>query len=129
MKTNSTKNRSSKAQANHGHQSTDQVTTIQDNRPIAAVQRRLANVIQRVTKDDWLRRAKALHKTCHLQQKADNGGGRLSGAETASLNQLQHDIGSHHGRRRVTYNEARESLDQMFDWVKGGTKDSKFSSN
>jgi hypothetical protein len=75
-----------------------------------------------MTKDEWLRQAKKLHKEAVLEQRNNNGSGRCSGKEATSLNELQHAIGSHHGVSRVTYNELRASLDEMFDGVKSGNK-------
>ena len=79
--------------------------------------------IQLMAKEAWLRRAKVLHKTCVIKQSEKNGSKKCTTAEATTLNQLQHAIGSHHGISQVTYNEMRASLDQMFDWVKGGQKD------
>ena len=42
--------------------------------------------------------------------------------EATSMNALQPAIGSHHGIQQTTYDELRRSLDEMFDWVKGGLK-------
>ncbi len=104
-----------------------------DNRPqanekvIRQFMHRGAAIIQMMAKDDWLAKAKKLHQACCQQQAGKNGGGRLNGSEAEMLNQLQHAIGSHHGVKRVTYNEARESLDTMFDMVKGGLKDDQLS--
>ena len=75
-----------------------------------------------MTKDEWLSKAKKLHKEAVSQQRAKNGSGRSSMKEATSMNALQHAIGSHHSIEQVTYDELRRSLDEMFDWVKGGHK-------
>lgn len=46
----------------------------------------------------------------------------MTDAENKILNKLQHAIDSDHGIHQVTYNEARTSLDEMFDMVKSGRK-------
>ena len=74
-------------------------------------------------KDVWLAKAKKLHQEAANQQKAKNGSTKCTDAEAKTLNELQHAIGSKHGIHKVTYNEVRESLDEMFTWVKGGQKD------
>lgn len=75
-----------------------------------------------MTKDEWLRKAKALHKTAVIEQRNRNGSSKCSRAEATSMNELQHAIGSHHGIHTVTYNELRSSLDDMLTWVKNGDK-------
>jgi len=75
-----------------------------------------------MTKDDWMRKAKALHKAAVVEQRNRNGSSKCSRSEAADLNELQHAIGSHHGIHLVTYNELRNSLDEMFTWVKSGSK-------
>lgn len=71
---------------------------------------------------EWLNKAKRIHKECADTQKLGNGSKKITMSEAHTLNDLQHAIGSHHGIRLITYNEARESLDEMFDMVKSGRK-------
>jgi len=71
---------------------------------------------------EWISKASKLHKACVIEQDIGNGSKRLTTSQATSLNVLQHAINSHHGRSKVTYNEARASLDEMFTLVKGGLK-------
>ena len=75
-----------------------------------------------MTKDEWLRKAKKLHKAAVVEQRNSNGSSKCSMKEATDMNELQHAIGSHHAPKQVTYNELRISLDEMFDWVKSGSK-------
>jgi|GEM_PF-674965 len=75
-----------------------------------------------MTVSQWLSKASKLHSTCVDQQKEGNGSKKITASEAATLNELQHAIGSNHGIRQVTYNEARVSLDEMFVMVKAGQK-------
>ena len=74
-------------------------------------------------KDAWLTKAKKLHQEAVGQQKAKNGSTKCTDSEAKTMNELQHAIGSKHGIHKVTYNELRKSLDEMFVWVKAGQKD------
>ena len=74
-------------------------------------------------KDLWLSKAKALHKTCVENIAAKKGSIKCTNPEAKAMNELQKAIGSDHAIKEVTYKELRESLDEMFDWVKGGKKD------
>lgn len=74
-------------------------------------------------KDLWLTKAKTLHKTCVDQINTKNGSTKGTMSEAKSMNELQSAIGSKHAIKQVTYKEMRESLDEMFDMVKGGKKD------
>ena len=76
---------------------------------------------------EWLQKAKKLHKECCLEQSIGNGSKKTTDFEATVLNKLQHAIGSRHGIHTVTYNEARKSLDEMFDMVKSGGKKPLFS--
>jgi hypothetical protein len=80
-----------------------------------------------MTKSAWLEKAKKLHKTASDQQKSKNGSTKCTTSEAKTENELQKAIGSNHAIKQVTYNELRESLDTMFDLVKGGHKDDLFS--
>lgn len=71
---------------------------------------------------EWIAKASKLHKTCVDKQQEGNGGKKITMSEATTLNELQHAIGSDHGIRQVTYNEARASLDEMFVMVKAGQK-------
>lgn len=75
-----------------------------------------------MTESNWLRQAGSLHTACLNEIGNKNGNGRLSGIQSKSLNQLQHAIGSHHGKSSPTYQEAYNSLNKMFDLVKAGNK-------
>lgn len=75
-----------------------------------------------MTYTEWYKKAAKLHKTCCEIQNLRNGSKRLTDSESHILNELQHAIGSHHAITNVTYNEARNSLDEMFTMVKSGTK-------
>jgi hypothetical protein len=70
----------------------------------------------------WLDKAKKLHKTCATKQDEGNGSVKTTDSQSTSLNELQRAIGSGHSTKPVSYNEARASLDTMFDLVKGGKK-------
>ncbi len=92
--------------------------------PIA---QRLQALIQRITKDAWLDKAKNLMTACNAEVKARNGSGLLSKRQATILNELQHDIGAHHGiSDKVRYQQARDSLDEMFTMVRSGRKDELF---
>jgi len=71
---------------------------------------------------EWLATASKLHKDCFNEQKENNGSKEITKQEATKLNLLQAAIGSHHSRHQVTYNEAVESLNEMFDMVKGKQK-------
>ena len=75
-----------------------------------------------MTQSAWLTKAKTLHQAFVAKQAEGNGSKKITMAQATTLNQLQHAIGSDHGIKQVTYNEARASLDHMFDWVKSGSK-------
>lgn len=68
-----------------------------------------------------------MHKDCAEKQYFRNGSKKCTESEAKALNELQHAIGSHHGIHRVTYSQARESLDEMLKMVKPqGGKDRFF---
>lgn len=71
---------------------------------------------------EWIAKASKLHKTCAEEQQEGNGSTKITMTEAKTLNELQHAIGSDHAIKQVTYNEARESLDEMFILVKAGKK-------
>ena len=71
---------------------------------------------------EWYNKASNLHQTCCEKQKSNCGSKKMTTKENTILNELQHAIGSDHGIHQVTYNEARTSLDEMFDMVKSGRK-------
>ena len=71
---------------------------------------------------EWITKASKLHKTCAEEQQEGNGSKKITMSEATTLNELQHAIGSNHGIKQVTYNEARVSLDEMFVMVKAGQK-------
>ncbi|MCW3159960.1 DUF4162 domain-containing protein [Chryseobacterium oryctis] len=75
-----------------------------------------------MTETTWINKASKLHKACVEEQNRNNGGTQITTEEAKSLNELQHAINSHHGIHKVTYNEARVSLDEMFVMVKAGKK-------
>lgn len=70
----------------------------------------------------WISKAGKLHQTCAEEQYQGNGGKKITMLQATTLNELQHAIGSDHGIKQVTYNEARTSLDEMFVMVKAGQK-------
>jgi hypothetical protein len=74
-------------------------------------------------KDQWLTKAKALHKTCVDKIAEKNGSVKCTNLEAKTVNELQKAIGSNHGIKEVTYKELRDSLDEMFVMVKAGQKD------
>jgi hypothetical protein len=75
-----------------------------------------------MTESNWLKKAGKIHQTFVGEQSSGNGSKKITMVQAATINELQHAIGSHHGIQQVTYNEARASLDQMFDMVKAGRK-------
>lgn len=75
-----------------------------------------------MTVSAWISKASKLHKTCVEEQQAGNGSTKITMLQATTLNELQHAIGSNHGIKQVTYNEARLSLDEMFVMVKAGQK-------
>ncbi len=75
-----------------------------------------------MTESAWLQKAGNLHKKC-VQKKAEGNGNKpLSGADASSLQTIQNGINSSHGISNITYQQAWESLEQMFVWVKAGQK-------
>jgi hypothetical protein len=75
-----------------------------------------------MTVSEWLSTAGKLHSACVSEQSEGNGNKKITMSQATTLNVLQHAIGSNHGIRQVTYNEARVSLDEMFVMVKAGQK-------
>ncbi|ROI00637.1 hypothetical protein [Chryseobacterium daecheongense] len=75
-----------------------------------------------MTVSAWISKASKLHKTCVEEQQAGNGSTKITMLQATTLNELQHAIGSNHGIKQVTYNEARLNLDEMFVMVKAGQK-------
>lgn len=71
---------------------------------------------------EWYNIAAKLHQKCCKKQNSNCGSKKMTDAENKILNKLQHAIDSDHGIHQVTYNEARTSLDEMFDMVKSGRK-------
>ena len=76
-----------------------------------------------MNKAQWLSKAKVLHKTCVENIAAKKGSIKCTNPEAKTMNDLQKAIGSNHAIKEVTYKELRESLDEMFEWVKAGQKD------
>ena len=75
-----------------------------------------------MTVSAWISKASKLHRTCVDKQQAGNGSKKTTSSEATTFNELQHAIASDHAIKEVTYNEARESLDEMFVIVKAGLK-------
>lgn len=75
-----------------------------------------------MTVSAWITKASKLHRTCVDKQEEGNGSKKNTMSEATTLNELQHEIGSDHAIKQVTYNETRESLDVMFVMVKAGQK-------
>ena len=81
-----------------------------------------------MTKDQWLKKAKKL-----LNAIDPDGDGKLSSIllkvpQQTSLQDLQHAIGSHHGRsKKLRRGDATDSLEEMIRWVEEHKKDEMFS--
>lgn len=75
-----------------------------------------------MTVAEWLKKANKLLLECQNEKDIKNGSKKISTSDAHKLNQLQHDIGSHHSIREVTNNEAVESLEEMIQMVNTGLK-------
>ncbi|MDR6463135.1 hypothetical protein [Chryseobacterium sediminis] len=71
---------------------------------------------------EWLKKANKLLDTCEYEISIKNGSKKITMAQATTLNELQHEIGSHHGIRQVTYKEAAQSLKEMITMVEAGQK-------
>ena len=75
-----------------------------------------------MTVSAWLKKANKLLDTCNYEISIKNGSKPITMSEAITLNELQNEIGSHHGIKQVKYKEAAESLEEMIVMVKAGQK-------
>ncbi|CAH0278932.1 hypothetical protein MP478_15500 [Chryseobacterium sp. WG14] len=75
-----------------------------------------------MTVSAWLKKANKLLDTCNYEISIKNGSKPITMSEATTLNELQNEIGSHHGIRQVKYKEAAESLEEMIAMVEAGQK-------
>ncbi|KAB1230414.1 hypothetical protein DBR39_15680 [Chryseobacterium sp. KBW03] len=75
-----------------------------------------------MTVSAWLKKAKKLLETFEYEISIKNGSKKMTMAQATSLNELQHEIGSHHGIKQVTYKEGAQTLVEMIAMVESGRK-------
>ena len=81
-----------------------------------------------MTKDQWLKKAKKLRDAVDPEGNGKLNSNKLNDSQLSSLQELQHAIGSHHGRpKSLRWDDATDSLNEMIGWVEGHKKDEMFS--
>ena len=80
-----------------------------------------------MTKSDWLKKAGKLYDTFKSEIEDKNGRKRITDQEATRIQELNHVVGSDHGKKMVSCKEAKDSLEKMILLVNSGVKDSCFT--